>query len=227
KNGKEMTPMTRICSIEQTLQDNLPWHKARIKFVARFLIALYTVGTINLSKLATAFSGTAKEESNYKRLQRFLREFELPYAELIKFVVKLLGISGPYTLALDRTNWKVGSVDINILMLAIVHRGIAFPVTWMVLPWAGNSETSLRIMVVETFIDLFGAANIEVLLGDREFVGKDWFAFLKNKRIKFLMRLHKDTLVRNGKGKFVQAQRLFAHTGIGRILVIESARRMW
>src|SRR5581483_1751675 len=124
KNGKEMTPMTRICSIEQTLQDNLPWHKARIKFVARFLIALYTVGTINLSKLATAFSGTAKEESNYKRLQRFLREFELPYAELIKFVVKLLGISGPYTLALDRTNWKVGSVDVETLFDLFVSANI-------------------------------------------------------------------------------------------------------
>ena len=95
--------MKDIRSLEQTLSDNLPWNKARIKFVARFLLALYAMRTVNLSILATAFSGHAKEESNYKRLQRFLREFEMPYAELALFIVKLLGVPGPYTLALDRT----------------------------------------------------------------------------------------------------------------------------
>ena len=62
-----------IRSIEQTLLDNLPWNKARIKFVTRFLLALYTVQTVNLAKLSTVFCGRAKEESHYKKLQRFLR----------------------------------------------------------------------------------------------------------------------------------------------------------
>jgi hypothetical protein len=74
--------MTDIRSLEQTLIDNLPWNCPRIKFVARFLLALFAVQTVNLSLLATAFSSHAKEESNYKRPQRFLREFELPYAGL-------------------------------------------------------------------------------------------------------------------------------------------------
>jgi hypothetical protein len=59
--------MTDIRSLEQTLLDNLPWNKARIKFVARFLLALYAVQTVNLSILANAFSGSAQIESNYKR----------------------------------------------------------------------------------------------------------------------------------------------------------------
>ncbi|MGH8500800.1 MAG: IS4 family transposase, partial [Methylococcales bacterium] len=177
--------------------------------------------------LATAFSGRAKEESNYKRLQRFLREFELPYAELAAFVVKLLGIEGPYTLALDRTNWKVGVVNINILMLSIVYRGVGFPVVWLVLPKAGNSDTIERETVIEIFIDLFGAQNIACLLGDREFVGKRWFRFLKQHRIKFQMRLKKDTLVRNRQGKQVQAWRLFASTRVNQMLVIPEARQMW
>jgi Transposase DDE domain len=219
--------MTDIRSLEQTLLDNLPWNRARIKFVARFLLALYAVRTVNLSILATAFSGAAEEESNYKRLQRFLREFEMPYAQLAEFVVKLLGIPGPYILALDRTNWKVGAVDINILMLSIVYRGIGFPVVWSVLPKAGNSDTSERETVIEIFIDLFGGAQIASLLGDREFIGKDWFGFLKRHRIKFQMRLHKDTLVRNGRGKMVHAWRLFASTRVNRMLVIPEARQMW
>jgi len=218
---------SNIRSLEQTLLENLPWNKARIKFVTRFLLALYAVQTVNLSILATAFSGRAKEESNYKRLQRFLREFELPDAQLAAFVVKLLGVSGPYTLALDRTNWKVGAVDINILMLSIVYRGVGFPVVWSVLPKAGNSDTIERETVIEIFIDLFGAPNIACLLGDREFVGKQWFRFLKRHRINFQMRLRKATLVRNARGKLVHAWRLFASTRVNRMLVIPEARQMW
>ena len=41
------------------------------------------------------------------------------------------------------------------------------------------------------------------------------------------MRLHKNTLVRNGRGKLVQAWRLFASTRVNRCLVIPEARWMW
>lgn len=219
--------MTDIRSLEQTLLENLPWNKARIKFVARFLLALYTAQTVNLSRLATAFSGHAQEESNYKRLQRFLRSFTLPYAEVAAFVVKLLGVPAPYTLALDRTNWQVGTVALNILMLSIVYRGIAFPVVWIVLPTAGNSDTGERETVLEIFIALFGAPAIACLLGDREFVGQRWFRFLQQQRIKFQMRLKKDTLVRNARGQEVQAWRLFCRTRINCLLIIPAARQMW
>lgn len=219
--------MKDIRSLEQTLSDNLPWHKARIKFVTRFLLALYAVRTVNLSILATAFSGPAKEDSNYKRLQRFMREFELPYAQLAAFVVKLLRVAGPWRLALDRTNWKVGIIEINILMLSIVYRGIGFPVVWLVLPTAGASHTQDRITLMEIFINLFGAQNVECLLGDREFVGREWFRFLRQHQIKFQMRLQKNTLVRNGRGQLVQAWRLFAATRINQMLVIPEARQMW
>src|SRR5262249_23011238 len=164
--------MKDIRPLEQTLLENLPWNKARIKFVIRFLLALYAMRTVNLSILATALSGTAKEDSNYKRLQRFLRNFEVPYAQVAQFVVKVLAVPGLYTLALDRTNWKVGVLDLNILMLSIVYRGIGFPVVWIVLPKAGNSDTNERQTVMEIFIDLFGVPNIACLLGDREFVGR-------------------------------------------------------
>ena len=213
--------------LEQTLTANLPWNKARIKFVARFLLALFSQRTVNLAKLATAFAGHASEAANYKRLQRFLHGFAVPYAEVAQFVVKLLGVPGPYTLALDRTNWQVGGVALNILLLSIVWRGIGFPLVWFVLPHAGNSDTRERITLLEIFIDLFGVPNIQCLLGDREFVGKQWFAFLQAKRIPFQMRLKKDTLVKNGRGQFVPAWRLFTTTRLNQVRVIPEARQLW
>lgn len=146
--------MINIHSLEQTLSENLPWHKARIKFIAAFLLALITVKNVNLVEIACSFSGPAKQESNYKRLQRFFRFFELPYADIAQFVVKLLGVEGPWTLLLDRTNWKFGKIEINILMLGIVHQGIAYPIVWLLLPKAGNSDTDERMTLLEIFIAL-------------------------------------------------------------------------
>jgi hypothetical protein len=57
-----------IYSFEQILAANLSWNRARIKFLARFLIALFQVQTVNLAKIAGVFAGGAKVVSNYKRL---------------------------------------------------------------------------------------------------------------------------------------------------------------
>jgi len=64
-----------IYSFEQILAANLTWNRARIKFLARFLIALFQVQTVNLAKIASVFAGEAKVTSQYKKLQRFLRFF--------------------------------------------------------------------------------------------------------------------------------------------------------
>lgn len=219
--------MTKVRSLEQTLGDNLAWNRARIKFVARFILALYSQRTVNLTRLATAWSGHASEASNYKRLQRFLHSFEIPYAEGARLVVKLLGAPAPYTLALDRTNWKIGQVEVNILLLSVVYRGIGFPVVWCVLPHAGNSDTSERRTLLEIWLELFGAHDLQCLCGDREFVGKAWFTFLQTNRIPFQMRLKKSTLVKNGRGQFVPAWRLFTTTRLNQVRVIPAARQMW
>ncbi len=83
--------------------------------------------------------------SNYRRLQRFFAEVRFDYDAIACFIVRFMGIeSGPWMLALDRTNWKFGKKHINILMLAICHKGVAVPLMWMVLGQAGNSSTRHR-----------------------------------------------------------------------------------
>ena len=64
-----------IYRLEQILSGNLSWNRCRIKFLARFLAALFQDQTVNLAKIACVFSGRAKIASNYKKLQRFLRFF--------------------------------------------------------------------------------------------------------------------------------------------------------
>lgn len=219
--------MKDIRPLEQTLADNLPWHKARIKFVAAFILALVTVKNVNLVEIAYAFSGKAKQDSNYKRLQRFFRFFDLLHGQIADFIVKLLGVDPPWELLIDRTNWKFGAVDLNILMLAIVHQGIAYPIVWLLLPKAGNSKTDERILLLEIFLRLFGPERIKCLIGDREFVGQQWLGWLRQQKIDFRMRIHENYQVANARGKLVPVWRLFAATRVNTPLVVSQPRQMW
>jgi len=72
--------MPDIRSLEPTLAENVDWNKARINSLAKFLTALIQVCSVNLTGIAAVFPGRAKQASHYKRIQRFLRFFEISYA---------------------------------------------------------------------------------------------------------------------------------------------------
>jgi hypothetical protein len=195
-----MTPSAKapICELKSVLAEHLPWHGARIGFLAQFLLALLKVRSVSLAELATGFSGPAKVESHYKRLQRFFRGFAFDQASLARLLARLVGVGdGPWRLTLDRTHWRFGKTDLNFLVLGIAHRGIALPVFWSVLDKPGHSDTAERIALMERFLATFGASRIAALLADREFVGEDWFRWLQGQGIPFHQRLKRDTRVPN------------------------------
>jgi Transposase DDE domain len=219
--------MTEVRSLERTLGETLPWNKARINFSSKFLIALIQVRTVNLVEIANSFAGRAKEESNYKRIQRFLRRFELSYAVIAIFVVQLLGLPKPWVLTIDRTNWQFGKHEINILTMGIAYKGAAFPILWVMLDKKGNSNTRERKAIMEEYIKLFGTASILYLCADREFIGKKWFAYLRRNKIDFRIRIKESTLVPNARGQKRNAWQLFAFTRTEEELILEQPRTIW
>ncbi len=74
--------MNQVNLLRDTLKPHLSWHGARLNFLALFLIALIRVKTVNLVEIATGFRNEVKTDSNYKRLQRFFRKFDLDYASV-------------------------------------------------------------------------------------------------------------------------------------------------
>jgi len=86
---------------------------------------------------------------------------------IARFVFALLPHQPPYRLALDRTNWKFETTNINVLVLAVVYKSVAFPILFKMMPKFGNSSTSERIELMQRYIELFGIKTIECLLGDR------------------------------------------------------------
>src|ERR1700755_239495 len=170
--------MADVRLLERTLADNLDWNKARINFLAKFLIALIQVCSVNLTQIAAVFPGRAKQASHYKRIQRFLRFFEISYGLIATLLVSLIAVPRPWVLTLDRTDWQLGKTTLNILVLGVVYKGVAIPVLWTILEKKGNSKTEERIALVAEFVRLFGADSILYLCADREFIGKTWFEWL-------------------------------------------------
>jgi hypothetical protein len=194
---------------------NTGWNKARVRFLARFLMALIVGRTVCLYRLANLVPGEAKVSSHYKRLQRFVTGFNLDFATLAHLVVRLVGIHPPFVLALDRTNWKLGKTEINILVLAIVHQGIAFPVVWKVLGKAGNSNLAERQEVLRCFREIFGAGAIAYVCADREFSGQGFLSWLLGVGIGFVVRLRGNVHMTNARGQLKAAQGLFRCRKVG------------
>lgn len=218
--------MAHIRLLERTLANNVAWNKARINFLAKFLVALIQVKTINLVQVASAFSGRAQSASSYKRVQRFLRSFEIGYAQIALFVVKLVGLPAPWIITLDRTDWYLGQTPLNVMTVGICSKGIAFPLLWSILEKKGCSSTAERIALLEEFNRLFGFTAISYLCADREFVGKTWLAYLAKEGIDFRIRLRANTLITNGRGQAVAARRLFSGFRIGQPVLLKGVRRV-
>ena len=56
-------------------QSILQWHGQRISFLILFITSLVKVRTLNLSQVAEGFETKADIYSNYRRIQRFLKDF--------------------------------------------------------------------------------------------------------------------------------------------------------
>lgn len=216
--------MTEVKMLEDILKKYLNINVARINFLANFIIALLKVRTVNLMDIADAFSGKAEKESCYKRLQRFFRLFPLDFTMIAKFIAGFLPTKGLWTLTMDRTNWKFGKLNINILTLGVAYKGIAFPIIWILLPKRGNSNTKERIELIDLFIKIFGVKIIQCLTADREFIGKKWFSYLIEKGILFRIRIKENILVANSKGILVPVKTLFRDLKIGETQVLEGRR---
>lgn len=219
--------MNQVTLLRDALRPHLTWHGARLSFVAAFLIALLRVKTVNFSELATAFSGTAQTDSHYKRLQRFFKDFEMDYAAIAQAVVALMNIPEPWVLCVDRSEWQFGDCTFNILMLGVVHQGIAFPLMWDLLAKRGNSNTGERMKLFQQFLQHFGERQIAYLTADREFVGQDWFWYLQaNPSTPFRIRIRENHNLYDGR-RTLKVKTVFADLQPGQCRVLRHPRQLW
>lgn len=165
-----LSPRTALI---ESLAAHLSLSHSRLETLGALMIGLIHSRTVNLSHIASHCHGPARHASKYRRLQRFFQYVRLDQAVIAALVVRMLHLARPKCLALDRTQWKLGRTDVNILMLAIVTRRFRVPLLWSVLGHPGNSNTDQRIALMRRYLALFEPGSIDLLLADREFIGAD------------------------------------------------------
>lgn len=155
--------------------------------------------TINLNKCkdkAVSLS-TGKAIQANSHYVKFIRFFKIHKIEqfilgIQTLLVDLSDIDLTHIIV-DRTNWKRGIKNINLLTIGGLRSGVFLPLFWLQLNKQGNSNFEDRKQLIERFISLLKKKCVDttsmVLLADREFIGSDWFKYLVEKELHFVIRL--------------------------------------
>ena len=87
-------------------------------------------------------------------------------------------------------------------MISISCQGNSIPIVWECLDKrGGNSNTDERIALIERVLKIIPVTKIDNLLADREFIGHDWFEWLRQKKILCRLRIKGDVVVEHDNRK--------------------------
>lgn len=192
------------------------FNKARIKLICMFILSLVKVQTVNFNRLSNSFDSSSKSDSSLRRIQRFFASYIFDMDLISRLLYSLIPKEAKHGLTMDRTNWKIGEANINILVIGIVYEGLAFPVLFQMMPKFGNSNCSERIAIMEKYNELFGFESIDYLVADREFIGEIWLNYLNLNSIKYHIRIRDNFKVYKTKnGKPLKATWFFSRLKLG------------
>ena len=179
-------------------QTGLVRNLSRQKFVVNYVQALVERGSVQSQEVAKSLSRTATDASNQRRIERFFAQVRFEPQAVVMLLVLFLP-KGKLHLSLDRTEWDFGTQQWNILMLTAYSHGVGIPLWWHLLDNnSGSSNTQDRIKLLEEVVTMLGAERISSLCGDREFIGKEWYKWLLNNKIRFYLRLPKSHRIQVG-----------------------------
>ena len=172
--------------------------KKIIKKVSTFALGIIKTETVCLNKVKNKIGEILEKpktqsNSHYKGLIRFIRDEsdgELWFC-IISSVIQMLRLKIDH-LILDGTKWKKGENWIHYMTLCVLYKGVAIPIYWTNIDKNGISNEDERIRLIQEAMKLYSLTG-KILLADREYIGKEFFNFLINNKINFIVRLKKST----------------------------------
>lgn len=132
--------------------------------------------------------------SHYQRIKRwFTKSLDHKYVWLVllECAIGLLKQS-THLLIVDGTSWQWGGKKYHFLTLSVLYKGVSIPIYWMELGRLGISSQKQRKVLLKAVLKI---ANLKgkVLMGDKEYIGSDWFKALKENGLDFVIRLREGT----------------------------------
>lgn len=164
---------------------------ARKKFISEFILGLIDSKKVQFIEVALHMGSTAKLESVERRIQAFFKVFIFDYDRVCLLLLMFLP-KGKLDLSIDRTEWDFGIYQCNILMIVARQGTVGIPLYWKLLDnKSGNSNWLDRCDLLEKLVGVVGKARINIIIGDREFIGINWIKYLKVNDIAYCMRVPK------------------------------------
>lgn len=151
--------------------------------------------TANLYRLKDAVgrllgNTTTQPESHYQRLKRFLWQGKAQdrlWIAILRAALGLLTGQSRY-LILDGSSWQAGGYSYHFLTLSLLYQGVSVPLFWLDLDRSGHSQQWHRCLLLRLAGRLLPLRG-KVLLGDREYIGSEWFKYLQQAGIGLVIRL--------------------------------------
>lgn len=153
--------------------------------------------TVNLYKCRDKVFNKKEKQSLTNAYVRLVRFFKMKHIEefilgIRSMIMDMTEIDLTY-LVMDRSNWKRGTKNINILTIGNLMQNTFLPLHWKQLNKRGNSNLDDRRALIAGLAEGLGkygkSISGSILLADREFIGQQWFEFLLTMKISFVIRL--------------------------------------
>lgn len=151
---------------------------------------------VRIERLASSFPYPIKCESRRKKIQRFLilSKLSLPllWFPLIKKIISTQFKKGDcLIITIDRTHWKAN----NISMASVIWKKRALPIYWLLLSKKGSSNFYEQAATIRPVLKLLKDYKL-VVIGDREYRSTALALWLTKKKVSFILRLNKNTLIK-------------------------------
>lgn len=186
---------SHVDTLAEYLKERLAHHRCdTLRRVAEVLFGIIQAESTLHRKIALHIDREATPASITRMVARTFHETNLTQQDVLDVLLPLLP-AGKLTFVMDRTNWKLGSHDFNLLVLGVCLGGIVLPLVWKVLPHGGNSDMRGRMLLVGLLLKRLPAQRWAVLIADREFIGQEWFRFLRDRKIKRCIRIRENTVL--------------------------------
>lgn len=180
-------------TLAAALQSAFTFDARRLTVLAALVLAMISARSVVLYALKAHVQLPGSRTAHYQRLRRFV-QFDIPDAMYVQFVLSALP-PGDLWLILDRTNWKLGKSDINILLLSATWKSFSFPLLWTLLPHGGSSAQEDRVALLKRFLAVQGERRVAGVPADREFIGQTWFECLAQHKIAPCIRLRANSRI--------------------------------
>ena len=99
------------------------FRKNQVELLSLMVLALLGGKDVRHAELAARFPGSAHTDSVIRRVERFFDRHPIQPADVARVVLTLLPSAKPREFILDRTNWKYGQTDVNVLLGALLRLG--------------------------------------------------------------------------------------------------------